>query len=206
VLDNDLYNRVADTWWKDGAFLNFLKAGVNPARFGYMRGKLVDELKMDPKSLQVLDVGCGGGLLAEEFDRLGCHVTGVDPSAGSLKAARAHAEAGGPDISYQHGTGEALPVPDASFDVAYCCDVLEHVDSVDATLREIARSLKPGGVFFYDTINRTRRSRMLPYTANIPRTLAVQRVWSGSPPGGPDHPAHRLLSGLPHGVHDGPLL
>ena len=161
MLDNDLYDRVADTWWKDGAFLNFLKAGVNPARFGYMRGKLVDELKMEPRSLQVLDVGCGGGLLAEEFARLGCHVTGVDPSAGSLKAARAHAEAGGLDINYQQGTGEALPVPDASFDMAYCCDVLEHVHSVDATLRGIARSLKPGGVFFYDTINRTRRSRML---------------------------------------------
>lgn len=161
VLDNDLYDRMADTWWKEGAFLNFLKVVANPVRFGYMRRVLVEQLEMDPKVLQVLDVGCGGGLLAEEFARLGCRVTGVDPSAGSLAVAREHAKAEGLDINYQPGAGEALPVPDGTFDVVYCCDVLEHVASVDDTVREIARSLKPGGLFFYDTINRTRRSRLL---------------------------------------------
>ena len=159
--DNDLYDRLADTWWEEGAFLNLLKTGANPVRFGYIRHVLVDELKMDPASLRVLDVGCGGGLLAEEFALLGCQVTGIDPSARSLKVARTHAKDAGLDINYRPGAGEALPVPDAAFDVVYCCDVLEHVTDVDATLSEVARSLQPGGVFFYDTINRTRRSRLI---------------------------------------------
>ena len=161
MIDNDMYDRLADTWWQDGGFLNFLKAGLNPVRFGYMRQVIANELKMAPASLRALDVGCGGGLLAEEFARLGFEVTGVDPSADSLKAARDHALVAGLEIDYQAGTGESLPVPDAAFDLVYCCDVLEHVDSVDATLGEIARALKPGGMFFYDTINRTWLSRLL---------------------------------------------
>jgi 2-polyprenyl-6-hydroxyphenyl methylase / 3-demethylubiquinone-9 3-methyltransferase len=138
-----------------------LKTGLNPVRFGYMRQVIEHDLKLEPASLRALDVGCGGGLLAEEFARLGFQVTGIDPSAGSLEVARQHARAAGLDINYQPGSGESLPVPDAEFDVVYCCDVLEHVDSVEATLSEITRALKPGGVFLYDTINRTRLSRLL---------------------------------------------
>jgi 2-polyprenyl-6-hydroxyphenyl methylase/3-demethylubiquinone-9 3-methyltransferase len=111
--------------------------------------------------VRVLDVGCGGGLLAEEFSRLGCRVTGVDPSEASLVAARVHADAEGLDIDYRSGAGERLPCEDGEFRVAYCCDVLEHVDDVRRTLAEIGRALEPGGVFLYDTINRTVRSRIL---------------------------------------------
>ena len=109
----------------------------------------------------VLDVGCGGGLLAEEFASLGCAVTGVDPSRESLQTARAHAGARGLDIDYRQGTGEALPLENASFRVVYCCHVLEHVADVAQTLREIARVLEPGGLFMYDAINRTRRSKVV---------------------------------------------
>src|SRR5882724_7864465 len=103
-------------------------AALNPARFGYMRRVLTEELHLTPTDLRVLDVGCGGGLLAEEFARLGCAVTGVDPSQESLAAAREHAAAQGLAIGYQRSTGEALPCAADSFDVVYCCDVLEHVD------------------------------------------------------------------------------
>ncbi|HEX3641091.1 MAG TPA: bifunctional 2-polyprenyl-6-hydroxyphenol methylase/3-demethylubiquinol 3-O-methyltransferase UbiG, partial [Ktedonobacteraceae bacterium] len=102
-----------------------------------------------------LDVGCGGGLLAEEFARLGCQVTGIDPSEPSLATARKHAQQSGLDISYQVGLGEQLPFADASFDIVVCCDVLEHVDNVAQVIQEISRVLKPNGLFFYDTINRT---------------------------------------------------
>lgn len=160
-VDNAIYDRLSDTWWEEDGFLNVLLTALNPARFGYMKRILIEELGIDPAGLEVLDVGCGGGLLAEEFAALGSRVTGVDPSAGSLETARAHALERGFEITYRQATGEELPFADASFDAAYCCDVLEHVDDVGRTVGEIARVLRPGGVFLYDTINRTRRSRLL---------------------------------------------
>lgn len=118
-------------------------------------------LQLSPAGLRVLDVGCGGGILAEDFARLGSRVTGVDPSAPTLEAARRHAEQEGLGITYEQAGGESLPLVDASFDVVCCCDVLEHVADVAAVVSEIARVLRPGGVFFYDTINRTFRSKLV---------------------------------------------
>jgi 2-polyprenyl-6-hydroxyphenyl methylase/3-demethylubiquinone-9 3-methyltransferase len=161
AVDNAMYDRFSHTWWEDGGFLNFLRAGVNPVRFGYMRRVLTSELGLDPEGLEVLDVGAGGGLLAEEFARLGCRVTGVDPSRESVAVAREHATAERLNIAYEVGNGERLGFGDASFDVVYCCDVLEHVDDVASTIAEISRVLRPGGVFLYDTTNRTARSRLL---------------------------------------------
>ena len=160
-VDNQLYDRLSDTWWNDDSVLSLLRTSINPARFGYMRRVLVDTLRVDPQGKTALDVGSGGGLLAEEFARLGCRVTGIDPSTQSVETARAHAATEGLDIEYTTGFGEDLPFPDASFDIAYCCDVLEHVNDLDKALAETARVLKPGGLYMYDTINRTRRSRLV---------------------------------------------
>jgi 2-polyprenyl-6-hydroxyphenyl methylase/3-demethylubiquinone-9 3-methyltransferase len=160
-VDNQLYDRLADTWWNDNSVLSLLRTSINPARFGYMRRVLTEELGSDPRGKTALDVGSGGGLLAEEFARLGCHVTGIDPSTESVATARAHAQEEGLDIEYTAGVGENLPFPDESFDIAYCCDVLEHVNDLDRVLAETARVLKPGGIYMFDTINRTRRSRLV---------------------------------------------
>jgi 2-polyprenyl-6-hydroxyphenyl methylase / 3-demethylubiquinone-9 3-methyltransferase len=159
-VDNQLYDRLAATWWDEDENMALLRTGMNPARFGYMRRVLTQELS-HPRGKRGLDVGCGGGLLAEEFAKLGCRVTGVDPSEPSLETARAHAEREGLEIEYVVAVGEQLPFDDDSFDFVYCCDVLEHVDSVDRTIAEAARVLRPGGVYIYDTINRTRRSRLV---------------------------------------------
>jgi 2-polyprenyl-6-hydroxyphenyl methylase / 3-demethylubiquinone-9 3-methyltransferase len=162
-VDNALYDRMADTWWDEGGLLHALTA-LNPARFGYMRRVLTEDLRLEPAALSVLDIGCGGGLLAEEFARLGCTVTGVDPSEESLAAARTHAASHGLQITYRPASGEALPFADTSFDAAYCCDVLEHVSDLRRVIAETARVLKPGGLYFYDTINRTVRSRLIVIT------------------------------------------
>lgn len=159
-IDNHLYDTMADSWWDEEGCLHILR-GLNPARFGYMRRVLVDELKIDPPGKKTLDVGCGGGILAEEFARLGCDVTGIDPSEKSIEAARSHARQEGLAIDYRMGTGEALPFPDAVFELVYCCDVLEHVEDVGRVVAEIARVLRPGGIFFFDTINRTFRSKLV---------------------------------------------
>jgi 2-polyprenyl-6-hydroxyphenyl methylase/3-demethylubiquinone-9 3-methyltransferase len=183
-VDNDLYDRMAASWWDAGGFLHLL-AALNPARFGYMRRVLVEVLHLPPAGLRVLDVGCGGGLLAEEFVRMGCTLTGVDPSAASLAAARAHAAVQGLSIDYLRALGESLPFAGGSFDVAYCCDVLEHVSDVSRVVGETARVLRPGGVFFYDTINRTLQSRLIvikllqdwPWTAMMPPRLHDWRMF-----------------------------
>ena len=160
TVDNALYDRLADSWWDESGLLHSLTA-LNPARFGYMRRVLVEELRIKPANLRVLDIGCGGGLLAEEFARLGCEVTGVDPSEESLTAARQHAMSQGLRIQYQRAAGEALPFADASFDAAYCCDVLEHVTDLSRVIAETVRVLKPRGTYFFDTINRTFLSRLV---------------------------------------------
>ncbi len=156
-VDNSLYTTHADSWWDENYFLYVLKTGLNPARFGYFR-KVFSRLGLDPAQLTGLEVGCGGGLLTEEFAQLGCHMNGIDPSEASLEAARRHAAQENLQIAYRTGVGEALPFPDASFDVVICCDVLEHVKDVKAVIAESTRVLKPGGLYCYDTINRTLKS------------------------------------------------
>jgi 2-polyprenyl-6-hydroxyphenyl methylase / 3-demethylubiquinone-9 3-methyltransferase len=123
--------------------------------------RILAELHIDPHGQRALDVGCGGGLLAEEFARLGFAVTGIDPSDKSIAVARVHAAQSGLQIEYRHGYGDALPFEDETFDVAYCCDVLEHIPNWGAVIGEFARVLKPSGLFFYDTISRTLFSKIV---------------------------------------------
>ena len=154
-IDNEIYNRLSDCWWNDNPAFALLRTVLGPVRFGYFRRVLIDEQNREPRRVKALDVGCGGGLLAEEFARLGCQVTGVDPSEPSLITARKHAQQSGLEIAYQSGVGEQIPFPDASFDLVICCDVLEHVNDVTRVVQEIARVLTTGGIFFFDTLNAT---------------------------------------------------
>lgn len=161
TVDNDVYERLGGSWWDEASLLSLLHGSVTPGRFGYFRGVLGRRLGPPAAGLRVLDIGCGGGFLAEEFAAHGAQVTGIDPSPASVGAARAHAAERGLRIDYRTGAGEELPVADASFAVACCCDVLEHVTDVDRVISEVARVLEPGGLFLFDTVNRTLRSRLL---------------------------------------------
>jgi 2-polyprenyl-6-hydroxyphenyl methylase/3-demethylubiquinone-9 3-methyltransferase len=161
TINNEIYDHVHATWWEEDGFMALLRTSVNPPRFEYFRNALVERMGFIPTELQVLDVGCGGGLLSEEFAALGCVVTGVDRSTPTLAAARAHADKSGLAIRYLEASAESLPFTDQTFDVVCCCDVLEHVDDLERVVREISRVLKPGGIFFFDTINRTLRSKLV---------------------------------------------
>ncbi len=154
-VDNELYNRLSDTWWDENEAFGMLHTWLGPIRFSYFRRVLIEECQRDPQGIKVLDVGCGGGLLAEEFARLGCQVTGIDPSEPSLTTAKKHAQQSGLQIAYQLGVGEHIPFADASFDIITCCDVLEHVNDIVPVIKEISRIITEDGIFFYDTINRT---------------------------------------------------
>ncbi|MGI8854726.1 MAG: bifunctional 2-polyprenyl-6-hydroxyphenol methylase/3-demethylubiquinol 3-O-methyltransferase UbiG [Thermomicrobiales bacterium] len=157
-VDNAIYD--TEPWRDERGFLSTL-AALTPVRFGYLRDVLVNTLHIDLTGRRVLDIGCGGGFLAEEFAALGCDVTGIDPSAPTIAEARAHADAVELKITYRVATGEAIPFGDATFDIAYCCDVLEHVHDLNAVITETARVLKPGGVYLFDTINRTVLSKLV---------------------------------------------
>jgi len=160
-IDNDLYNAKENTWWDPVNVMYLLKTSVNPVRVGYARRKLFDEMHIDPAGKTALEVGCGGGILTEEVARMGFETTGIDPSEHSLNIARIHAQKSGLNIQYDFGSGEALPYKDASFDVVFCCDVLEHVRDLPKVISEISRVLKPGAAFVFDTLNRTFISKLV---------------------------------------------
>jgi 2-polyprenyl-6-hydroxyphenyl methylase / 3-demethylubiquinone-9 3-methyltransferase len=160
-INNSIYNTENDQWWQPNSALYLLKTSINPVRVGYFERKLFTDLKIAPQGCAALEVGCGGGILCEEIARMGFEATGIDPSAQSLHIAINHAHASGLEINYEKGTGEALPFQDNSYDVVFCCDVLEHVHDLPKVISEISRVLKPGGVFCYDTINRTLISKLI---------------------------------------------
>jgi 2-polyprenyl-6-hydroxyphenyl methylase / 3-demethylubiquinone-9 3-methyltransferase len=159
-INNDLYNADGDIWWQDNTVLHLLKTSVNPWRVGY-QASVIKKLGIDPKGNTALEVGSGGGILTEEIAKMGFITTGIDPADHSVQTASNHAKGTGLNIKYDKGSGEALPYPDSSFNAVFCCDVLEHVKDLPKVISEISRVLKPGGVFFYDTLNRTFISKLV---------------------------------------------
>ncbi len=121
---------------------------------------------------EILEVGSGGGLVCEELAQRKAVMVGIDPSHGALMAARTHAQQSGLGhvISYDYGCAESLPYADGSFSAIVCFDTLEHVRDLKATIAEITRVLAPGGVFIFDTINRTLLARavLIWYGENFP--------------------------------------
>jgi 2-polyprenyl-6-hydroxyphenyl methylase/3-demethylubiquinone-9 3-methyltransferase len=108
----------------------------------------------------LLDIGCGGGVLTEEFASMGCQVTGIDISPRSIAVAQVHAARSGLSIDYRVGSGTSLPFGERNFEAVSCCDVLEHIRDWKQVIAEAVRVLVPGGLFFFDTINRTRKSQV----------------------------------------------
>ncbi len=175
ITRNDLsiYDAEAERWWSDETrWVRTLKNMV-PGRLAYF------DRFADWSGAEVLDLGCAGGFMAEAIAEKGARVTGIDPAAQAIAAAQAHAASAGLDIRYDVGVGEGLPYADGAFDIVVCVDVLEHVQDLGQVLSEVARVLKPGGLFLFDTINRNPLAR-----------LAVITM------------AENVLGLLPKGTHD----
>jgi 2-polyprenyl-6-hydroxyphenyl methylase/3-demethylubiquinone-9 3-methyltransferase len=159
-MRNDLtiYDTVARQWWSDELrWVRTLKNLV-PGRLKWM------DRQIDWAGKQVLDLGCAGGFMAEALDERGAQVTGIDPAKEAIAAARAHAAQNDRDIRYDIGIGEALPYDDESYDAVVCVDVLEHVADLKQVIREVARVLRPNGLFLFDTINRNPIARLATIT------------------------------------------
>lgn len=164
----------AKDWW--GGSVRGLRqlSKLVPARFAYL-----DEIVPDWSGLDVLDLGCGGGFMAEPLARRGATVVGVDPCPQAIAVAARHARETRLAIDYRVGRGESLPLATRSIDVVVCVDVLEHVDDLDRVLAEMRRVLRPGGLLMFDTINSTRLASFVMVTM-----------------------AERVLRLLPAGTHD----
>lgn len=144
----DLYDEAAADWWSDDVrWIRTLKNLV-PGRLNWF------EKHINWQGKTVLDVGCAGGFMTEAIARKGAIATGIDPAREAVAAAQAHARRVGLSLQYDVGVGEKLGYADACFDAVICVDVLEHVADLRKVVSEIARVLKPGGMFLFDTINR----------------------------------------------------
>lgn len=176
MKDNlDIYSQM--NWWNDN---NSLLQQM-PPKFDYF----IEKLK-NPVGLKILDIGCGGGLLSEEFAKHGAEVTGVDISENSIKIAQQHAKLNNLEIEYKVGIAENLPFTE-NFDVVVCTDVLEHVENLEKCLSEVTRVLKPSGIFLYDIINRTILSKIsVIWIANFLIKIQLKKIGVSKI----EHPVH----------------
>jgi len=145
----EMYNQI--DWWNPKHSL----LQMVPIKFNYFKNKIGNLI-----DLNLLDIGCGGGLLSEEFAKKGAKVTGIDISEKSLNAAKNHALENNLTIDYKIGYAENIPAKKKIFDVVVCADCLEHVDNLEKVISEVSRVLTDNGFFCYDTINRTLLSKI----------------------------------------------
>ena len=132
------FETLAHDWWDESGPFAALQA-MTPARVRYIKRHADRLLGTSLEGLDILDIGCGGGLLAEPLARLGAHVTGIDASEGAINAARDHAKRAGLDINYRHDTAENLADTGASFDIIIASEVIEHVNDRIGFLKTMAR-------------------------------------------------------------------
>jgi len=161
------FSAQAEEWWDArGPFAPLHR--FNPARLKFVRDRVAERFNRDIRQreafagLSLLDVGCGGGLIAEPMRRLGFEVTAVDASSENIGTARAHAQTMGLDIAYRAATVEQLEAEGAGpFDVVLTMEVIEHVADPEAFVRACSRLVKPGGLMIVATLNRSLKGLLL---------------------------------------------
>jgi len=197
------FTAIAERWWDaTGDFAPLHK--LNPSRLEFIRDHLCQHFDRDPLAdrpldgLNVIDVGCGGGLLCEPMSRLGATVTGIDAGEENVAVAQTHAETMGLNITYRHVLPEALSDEPARYDFVLNMEVVEHVSDLGLFLKSSAGLLKPGGAMALSTLNRTLKSLAL-------AKIGAEYILRWVPPGTHDwqkfvRPSE-LADGLrPHGV------
>lgn len=157
---------IAEEWWNpDGQFRPLHR--FNPVRLAWLCDRIAQHFGRDLRGnrpfegLRLLDIGCGGGLLAEPMARLGATVTGIDATRRNVEVARLHAEGSGLPIAYRFATAEELAADGPRFDVVLNMEVVEHVADRETFLAAAAELLAPGGLMAVATLNRTAKSWLL---------------------------------------------
>jgi len=156
------FSKLADEWWDINGKFKPLHM-FNPTRIEYILDVSLEYFKTDKnkkiplKNLKILDIGCGGGLICEPMSRLGANVTGIDASSKSIEVAKSHAKKNNLNINYLNAQPENLKLKN-EFDIILNLEVVEHVENLDLYLSSCFDLLKPKGIMFTATINRTLTS------------------------------------------------
>lgn len=187
------FDRLAHSWWDPEGEAKPLHQ-LNPLRLEFVERRLFEQGEPAPAGhgharlagLRILDVGCGGGILAESMARRGAQVVGIDLAEAALEVGRMHALESGVEVEYLQCSAEALALeiergerPYAPFDVVTCMELLEHVPDPAGLVATCAKLVRPGGAVFFSTINRNPKAYLLAVLA-----------------------AEYLLQLLPRGTHD----
>jgi 2-polyprenyl-6-hydroxyphenyl methylase/3-demethylubiquinone-9 3-methyltransferase len=172
---------LAQKWWDTKGEFAPLHA-LNPIRLAFIRDRLCARHGRDPdaqqplEGLRLIDVGCGGGLLAEPLARMGAEMVAIDAAAENIGTARAHAEQNGVAVDYRCVTAEALAEAGERFDGVVAMEIIEHVADVDAFMAALSDLARPGAPVFMATLNRTLKARAL-------AVFLAERVLRWLPPG-----------------------
>ena len=155
------FSKMADEWWDpNGKFKPLHK--FNPVRIKYIKNYLINHFNIKNKhiplkNLNILDIGCGGGLLSEPMSRLGANVTGIDASEKNIKIAKIHSKKSNLKINYRTSSPEKF-LTEKKFDVVLNMEIVEHVDDLNFFIKQSSNYLKKNGLMFIATINRTLES------------------------------------------------
>jgi 2-polyprenyl-6-hydroxyphenyl methylase/3-demethylubiquinone-9 3-methyltransferase len=160
------FSKIADEWWDaSGKFKPLHK--FNPIRLSFFKQEICKFFVRDEKlltpftGLKILDIGCGGGLVAEPISRLGADLTAIDASQKNINVAKIHGEKSGLKIDYQCTSAEELASKNQQFDVVLALEIIEHVADVEKFIEACAKLVKPNGLLFVATLNRTAKSLLM---------------------------------------------
>jgi len=157
------FSKISAQWWDENGPFKPLHQ-LNPTRLQYIRDCLVSHFKRDPSQdkplsgLSILDIGCGGGLVAEPLTRLGATVTGIDASEQAIEIAKAHATLMDLPITYECASAEDLSAKGQTFDAVLALEIVEHVADVAGFLKTCTHLAGSNGAFLLSTLNRTWKS------------------------------------------------
>ena len=177
----DNFESIADQWWDVNGALKPLHK-LNPIRISYIKRQICNHFQLDYQSfntldgLDILDIGCGGGLVCEPLSRLGGNVTGIDAGEKAIEIAKSHAKQSNLDITYKCETSQSHQ---NQYDVVLALEIIEHVDDVPGFVESVLHLVKPDGLVIFSTLNKTPKSFALGIVA-----------------------AEYILRWLPRGTHD----
>ena len=155
------FSKIANEWWNpEGKFMPLHK--FNPVRIKYIKDNIIKNFKISSKSfplknINILDIGCGGGLLSEPICRLGANVTAIDASLKNIKVAKYHSKKNKLNINYMCGSPDKLKIK-KKFDVVLNMEIIEHVEDINLFLKKSSQLLKKNGLMFVATLNKTLKS------------------------------------------------
>ena len=157
----DKFSKIAEEWWDPEGKFKPLHI-FNPLRIKYIKNSIIKHFKIKKKKLplsglKILDIGCGGGLIAEPMSRLGANITGIDASEKNINIAKAHLKKNKLKINYKCASPENLNQKE-NFDVILNLEIIEHVQDVNLFLKSCSKMLNKGGIMFVATLNRTLES------------------------------------------------